>query len=208
MNVFGIIVFSLGFSFLNTFVIHIIKTKFPKSYFSLGQLVVTEKDDISISGLLTKFLPPVIIGIIIGMTFKKTGLEVSILFGFFSSFLVIWPVLLCGDELLTFQAKRKIKILYLIYFFYILSYISFSLLGFLIGKTIKGVRFVDIISGIVDTYSKWPDFLQGLVSNVISGLIVAAIAGLFTIIFRSLIRKIQKILIDEHNSSVMSNEDK
>lgn len=208
MNIITLVSISLGFSFFNTFIIHIIKTKFPKSYFSLGQLVVTDQDDISISGLLTKFVPPILISIIIGLLFNQNGLEITILFGFFSSFLVIWPVILSGDELLSWEAKRKIKVLYLIYFFYILSYISFSLLGFLVGKTIKGVQFGVFFSKIVQAYSNWTPFVQGIVSNTISGLIVAIIAWFFATVFRALMKKFQNILIEEKNKIILENEDK
>ena len=108
---------SLCLAFLNTIIIHLIKTKFPKYYFSLGQLVVTDQEDISFPGLLTKFCPPVFMSIFIGFFFNLQGMEITILFGFFSSFLVIWPVILNGDELLSWEAKKKIKVLYLIYFF-------------------------------------------------------------------------------------------
>lgn len=190
---------SLGLAFLNTLIIHTIKTKFPKLYFSLGELVVTDKEDISFSGLLTKFTPPIIIGIIIGFLFNTDGLELTIMFGFFASFLVVWPVILSGDELLSWEAKNKINILYLIYFFYILSYIFFSLLGFLIGKTLKGVRVTNFFSNIMNAYTNWPPFLQSIVTNIISGLIVALLACIFTRIFRSLLKRLNKKIADERD---------
>ena len=208
MNIIQSVFICLGFSFFNTFIIHIIKTKFPKCYFSLGQLVVTEQDDISISGLLTKFIPPILLSIIIGLLFNESGLEITILFGFFSSFLVIWPVILSGDELLSWEAKRKIRVLYLIYFFYILSYISFSLLGFLIGKTIRGVQFGIFFSKLVQSYSNWTPFVQGLVSNTISGLIVTIIAWFFAMIFQILMKQFKNIVYEEKNKISIENEDK
>ena len=129
-------------------------------------------------------------------------MEITILFGFFSSFLVIWPVILNGDELLSWEAKKKIKVLYLIYFFYILSYISFSLLGFLIGKSLKGVRVTNIASSLIDAYTNWLPFVQNIVTNIISGIVVAIIAGIFTSTFRFLLRKLNKNLIEEKNKAI------
>lgn len=202
MNSLTLVSISLCLAFLNTIIIHLIKTKFPKYYFSLGQLVVTDQEDISFPGLLTKFCPPIFISIFIGFFFNLQGMEITILFGFFSSFLVIWPVILNGDELLSWEAKKKIKVLYLIYFFYILSYISFSLLGFLIGKSLKGVRVTNIASSLIDAYTNWLPFVQNIVTNIISGIVVAIIAGIFTSTFRFLLRKLNKNLIEEKNKAI------
>ena len=51
MNSLTLVSISLCLAFLNTIIIHLIKTKFPKYYFSLGQLVVTDQEDISFPGL-------------------------------------------------------------------------------------------------------------------------------------------------------------
>ena len=199
MKTLVLVSISLGLAFLNTLIIHVIKTKFPKFYFSLGELVVTDKEDISFSGLLTKFTPPIFIAIIIGVFFKSNGLELTILFGFFASFLVVWPVILSGDELLSWEAKKKINVLYLIYFFYILAYITFSLLGFLIGKSLRGVRVTNFFSNIMNAYTSWSPFFQAIVTNIISGIIVALLAFVFTRIFRSLIRILNRKMADERD---------
>ena len=208
MHALVLVSISLGFAFLNTYIVHVIKTKFPRFYFSLGQLVVTDQEDISIAGLLTKFLPPILISTIIGIAFSSNGMELTILFGFFSSFLVVWPVILSGDELLSWQAKKKINVLYLIYFFYVLSYISFSLLGLLIGKTVKGIRVENVITDLIKAFPSWSLFVQSVVSNIISGIVVAVIAGIFTLLFRFLMKKFRMILIEDQNKAIRENEDK
>lgn len=208
MNVLLLVSISLVLAFLNTYIIHIVKTKFPKIYFSLGQLIVTDQEDISIAGLITKFFPPVVISIFIGLLSNTNGMELTVLFGFFSSFLVVWPVILTGDELLSWQAKKKINVLYLIYFFYILSYIFLSLLGLLIGKTLKGITVGNFIIDLIDAYSSWSPLMQSVISNIISGIIVTVIAGIFTFIFRALLKKLKTVLIEEQNKVNSDNEDK
>ncbi|MFA5851141.1 MAG: hypothetical protein WC820_00410 [Spirochaetales bacterium] len=197
MDNIELVAFALLLAFLNTFLIHSIKTKFPKYYFSLGQLVITENEDISIGGLVTKFGPPIIFGAALGMIFGKHALELTLLYAFFSSFLVIWPVILSGDELLSWEAKNKINVLYLIYFFYILSYEAFAYLGYWIGLVVRGIKVQDWTFGLITAYPNWSPLAQGIVNNIISGAILAIIGAMLAFLYRKLFKVLWRKISEE-----------
>ena len=198
MDSIKIVVIALFLSFVNIFIIHIVKTKFPKSYFSLGQLVITERDDISIGGLITKFLPPVIISIIIGLFTGNEGLPIVILYGFFASFLVIWPVVLSGNEILSWDAKKKIKTLYLIYSFFIISYVILALLGYNAGKAFQSVDLKSWISNIITEYPNWPKIEQDLFTGCISAAVIGIIGTGIAFIFRKAVNRLKKLIYEEN----------
>jgi hypothetical protein len=185
-----IVFISLFLAFLNIFIIHTIKTKFPKAYFSLGEIIITEKDDISISGIITKFSPPFITGLVIGLLPITYDIEISFLFSFFASFLVVWPVILSGNELLSFKVKKRIKTLYLLYFFYIITYILFAFLGNFLGKRFMGINLnlQPIMGKINDIFNS----LNPLTQTITGGIIVSAIIATLIRIYRFLINKLRK----------------
>lgn len=200
MQLIVIVGISLFLAFLNISIIHMIKIKFPKSYFSLGEMIITEKDDISTSGIITKFSPPLIIGLIIGLLSIKNGLEITILFSFFAAFLVVWPVILSGNELLSFELKKKIKTLYLLYIFYIVIYILSALFGNFIGNMIKGIdiNLEPLLGNLYNVYNSWNTFTQGIVTSIIGAAIFSIVGFLLIKIYRFIIeglkRKIQEAL--------------
>jgi hypothetical protein len=196
-----ITVISLLLALLNIFIIHIVKVKFPKYYFSLGQMVITEKEDISAKGLITRFLPPVVFGIIIGFISKNDGLQIAILFGFFSSFLVIWPVLLSGDELLSWEARKKIKTLYVIYAFYIMSYLVLSVLGYYAGRSFDNINVASLFSTVVNNYPNWPIIYQDIFSGCISTAIIGISGAMLAYIFGKLLKALNKKIIEDRRKT-------
>jgi hypothetical protein len=201
MKSIWLVVDALLLSFLNTLLINVIKKKFPRFYFSLGELVVTEKEDISIGGLITKFAPPILISFFVGLFAKESGFELTLLFGFFASFLVIWPVVLSGNELLSWEAKKKIRVLYLIYFFYIVTYVLFSLLGYWIGISTSGIKTVNYLSLLIDAYPTWPPLVQGVVSNAISALIIALLGAISALAYKRLFKVLWKKIKEERRKN-------
>ena len=106
------------FAFITIITIIILRISFPEIYFSVGQLIVTSDKDITVSGLFVKFLPPLIYSFF--LTFFVESFAYIALYGFLASFLVVWPVILTGNDLLSEDARKKKGTLYFIYFLYIL----------------------------------------------------------------------------------------
>jgi hypothetical protein len=115
MTLLAGIAISLAISFLSIGFIRFIRLKFPRHYFSLGQLIVDEREDITGSALFLKFIPPFFFSLLLGITQTPSATEIAVASSFFSSFLVLWPVLLCRDELLSRKARKRIRFLYLVY---------------------------------------------------------------------------------------------
>ena len=191
---------SLIFAFINIFIIHIIKTKFPKAYFSLGEIIINEKDDITFSGIITKFLPPLLFGIIICLLPIKNNFETVLIYSFFASFLVIWPVIISGNELLSIEARKKIKTLYLIYFFYIIIYILFALFCYFIGNIIKGINFesLSLVGNLNNIYYSWSILTQNIIASIIGSAIFALIAFFLIKIYKYLVKKLKNRINDLH----------
>ncbi|MDR2596463.1 MAG: hypothetical protein LBC76_03990 [Treponema sp.] len=185
---------SLLIAFLNIFITHMIKTKFPKAYFSLGEIIITENDDISIFGIITKFCPPFMTGLVIGLLPIVYNMEITLLFSFFASFLVVWPVILSGNSLLSWEMKKRIKTLYLLYVFYIVTYILFALFGNFLGKRITGIdlNIEPILGKINGIYNSWNPFIQNIFGGVIGSAIFASISTILISIYKFLLKKLKK----------------
>jgi hypothetical protein len=198
MGLIIIVCISLCIAFFNIFIIHLIKIKFPKAYFFLGEMIITEKDDISILGIITKFCPPLITGIIIGLLPIKHGFEITIMYSFFASFLVVWPVILSGNELLSWEAKKKIKALYLIYVFYITIYIILALFGNFLGNKIRemNIDHENLLGNINETYNSWNPLTKDFFWEVIrplGGVIAVPVLIIYRLLVKNLNKKIRDI---------------
>ena len=188
---------ALCLAFINIIIIHTIKCKFPIHYFSLGQIIINEHEDITIIGIFTKFLPPLVISIFLGFFKESNSLESSLLFTFFASFLVIWPVILSKNELLSWEARKKINILYVIYTLYISQYMILGAFGNFIGVSIKhGVKRINILS-FLEKYDNLSNFNQ----NIIAGLIASAMFSIMILIVNKIyklsIMKLKKVLEED-----------
>lgn len=206
MSAVWIMGISLLLAFLNILMIRFVRIHFPKFYFSLGQLIITEREDISLMGFVTKFFPPFIISLILGLLNLKNSNEITILFSFFSSFLVIWPVILCGDELLSWEAKKKKNILYMIYFFYISEYIVFAEFGVFVGKTIRGISVFEFIGKLISQYNTWSLLIQNIVAGFIGSFLFAIVAFIISKIYKRLFKGLWTKIIAERR--VIPDSDK
>lgn len=196
-----IILFNVGLALclalLNIAAIRFVRIHFPKSYFSLGQIVVTEKEDISLSGILVKFLPPFITGVLLGIVNIKNVIEICVLFGFFASFLVVWPVILAGDELLSCDAMKRIKTLYLIYFLYISQYIILAVFGLSIGKGLVGFSLFSTIGKFLNKYDQLSPLWQNVLGGAIGSALFVAISGAILKVYRFLFKGLFHRISDE-----------
>ena len=165
----------LIFSILNIAIVVFIRKIFPASYFSLGQFVDSYKNDITYRGLIIRFLPPFILAIILSMLLnilKVTNIEEYIItFGFLSSFLIVWPVFLIPDQILSPEAYRKLRTLYFIYLMFIITHVIITDFGFFIYSTCLNIFSISFISKIfIDNFD-----LKSIFNNLLS-------AGLYSIL--------------------------
>lgn len=198
MSIILVVFILLFLSFIAVYMVHIVKVKFPRHYFSLGQILIDDNDDVTILGFLTKIAPPFLICLVVGFVNRSTGFEMSLLVGFFSSFLVIRPVILCRGELLSQPVIRRIRLLFLIYIFYICTYLVLSFFGFFLGSLLRGVD-ISRISNLIDA---WYTARTRILQDTVVALIVTSIVGvIFVILKRTIVslakRLREKILADE-----------
>ena len=190
-------IISLTLAFLNIFFIHIVKRKFPRHYFSLGQIIIKENEDITFRGVMTKFFPPFVISYFIGLLNSNNSLEMSLIFTFFASFLVIWPVVLSKEELLSWEALKKINILYVIYFLYVSQYMILGLFGNFLGQTTKnGINNFSFLK-YVSLYEQQSILVQNIIGGVIGSAIFSVIIFTFNSIYKFTFRKLRWAMAED-----------
>jgi hypothetical protein len=190
----SLVVFFL--SFLTIITIRFIRKYFAKAYFSLGEIVVSERDVVTVGGLTTKFLPPFIYAFLLSIVFRQDIVDFVILYGFLASFLVVWPGILCPAEILSKEAYKKRNSLYFIYFVYIVLYVMVSVLGYnfylLISNT-RSLTTFDFLRQHLD--------LNLLYQNVISGVISSLLTVLLIRLYKTSMRRFKRKVRTEDNDA-------
>lgn len=178
MTPLAVLGISLAIALVSIAFIRFIRVRFPRHYFSLGQIIIDEREDITVVAFIFKFLPPFTFSLLLSATRIPSATQIALASSFLSSFLVIWPVLLCRDELLTYRARQRVKILYLVYVLYVTQYIVLSIFGLFVGKLIAGFELGRLVGLFLKNYSQWSSFTQ----NVVGGFVGAALFAMTSFI--------------------------
>lgn len=160
------------------------KNRFSHLYFSINQILISNEDNLSLAETIFLFLPTFVGSFILSLIFGQDSFAFVLLYGFFTPFLIIWPVLVYGKQLLPYEAYRKMNILYLLYGFYTISLIFISYGGF-----ISSWSLYSFLSGKELTFNHFLDFYANT-NPFFQNMIWIAIASLFGFIVKSLKRKI------------------
>lgn len=165
------------FAILTIYAIKFIKNNFSFAYFSFTHIIDPEEKDLNLLGLITIFLPPFIGNIILAVLFYR--IEYCIIYGFLTSFLVIWPVISKPHELLTERVYPKRKALYFIYFTYVFIYTLISIGSYNLIIYISKSQIVSNIKidNLLNSYNEFHPLYQSIISNLASQIIwVIAVA--------------------------------
>ena len=190
METIKIVSLSLVISIISIVLIRYFRVGFPRHYFSLGQILIDDNDNSKVSNtaILVRFSPPLLTGLVVGLLRLQHGLEIALMSSFFGSFLVVWPVMLVPKELLTLQAYRRKKALYLIHWLYVITSVALGTTGWLLGT--QGSGLPTFLSRI--TY--WTLFGQNVFATVVVNVIVLTVIGLlsrlFTILWKEWKRRV------------------
>lgn len=135
-------------------------------YDAIYEVVVSDKD-VSIIGLLYRTVISVGLGFFVAILVSSDKIFFASLSAFLGSFMLIWPAILYGNELLPFEAIRKRKLLTVVYLSFVLS----STLGGFIGGLIQHFSSPNTINVFVNISSFY-------VKQVVIGVIIAIIVSL------------------------------
>lgn len=158
------------------------KRLMPKTYFYFAHLIDGIDENISWLGAFIRTLVPLLLGVVTGILaieFKTSQYPVyyGLMAAFLSIFLIVWPDILHPELISPTYANKKGK-LYALYLILILAFSSLGAFGAQISNSIylhnrELYSFID---------------LRGIVTNLISAMIWAAIAAF---VVRSQARKFQ-----------------
>lgn len=167
----------------------------PRFYFSLSQIVLSSEKDITVKGLVQTYLPHYIGSIILSAVLIGKNAESVILYGFFTSFLIVWPPILYSRELIDSTAYNKKNTLYLIYLVYIVSVIFVTNGGFMTYVMITENFLSQNL--FIPEFLKFYETLHPLYQNLLACTIYGGITGFFICLYRKLAKRIFNPKIEE-----------
>lgn len=164
MNIFKFFLVFIA-SIFTILITRIIKNKFPKSYFAINHILLSDKNTLTSEEVIVLFTPAYFGSIILSSIFEGLNIEYIFVYGFLTAFLVIWPVLLYSKELLPTEVYRKKEILNLLYFFYIVTIVTVSYGGYVTFITINNLLTKNQIrfNGFLNFYGNINPFFQNAI---------------------------------------------
>ena len=179
MSLVTIFVISLAISLGSILITIVLRLKFPATYFSLGQVTIGEREDITISAIVARLGTPFVISMIVGISKLPSGLEIAVVSSFLSSFLVVWPVVLESRELLSYRALQRIWALYFVYALFVSASVLAGLSGWTIGSQIVGSR----LSEFEEIVDSWTGIKREIATNGIVSAVFVIPTTIITTIF-------------------------
>lgn len=179
MSSIAIFVISLLIALTSILLTIVLRLKFPRTYFSLGQVIIGEREDISIRAIFARIGTPFFASMLVGISKLPNGFEIAGLSSFLTSFLVIWPVVLESRELLSYPALQRKRTLYLVYTLYVCASILIGLSGWLFGAQIAGIRLHELVA-VIDS---WTGIKRDIAVNGIISVLFGVPTAIFTTIF-------------------------
>lgn len=164
MNIFKFFLVFIA-SIFTILITRIIKNRFPKSYFAINHILLSDKKTLTYEEVITLFAPVYLGSIILSVLFRGVNIEYIFVYGLLTAFLLIWPVLLYSKELLILEVYKKKEILNLLYFFYIVTTMTVSYGGYVTFITINNLLNKNKISfnGFLNFYDNINPFYQNAI---------------------------------------------
>ncbi|NUU61263.1 hypothetical protein [Paenibacillus agri] len=182
------LIFIFFFSITTILIHQYFRSKFNSIYFSLKQLIVSDSEDISISGVFLTFFPTFVFSLILPFIFTDHYRELVLSYSFLTSFLIIWPSILYPTYILSNELFRKRKALYIIYVVYVLINLGVSILAINLYNIINSENLFTkkYYNSFLSEYSAMHPLYQNIIAGIITAIIISSSLFLLKFVFNKI----------------------
>jgi len=160
----------------------------PSHYFELSELIHGMNNAVTWQAIFLRFSTP-FVGCLAGaLVLRHSQAVVGLASGFLAALLLIWPTLL-DRRLLPWPASQRQNQLYLVYAMFVASFSMLGLAGGYLASYLEQ-PIAELLTG-TDAH-KFAEATSSRIDDVVVGIVVVVIGGVFAWIWRRLEKWIQR----------------
>ncbi|MEL7566577.1 MAG: hypothetical protein AAGU27_17085 [Dehalobacterium sp.] len=163
-------------------------------YFSMSEIIINEKLNLTLTGMIFRFLVPTLIGFVVGIIAPENSRFLAGSVTFLGSLMLVLPALLYPEDLLVPELYSRKNQVFLIYALFVISNVLFGILGAQLTSEI--LPKIQPVMNLILTQPRQDDLMTSLIYDLLKTGIIG-IAVFFIDKFRK--DKVQIIYIEARN---------